>query len=419
MSADSNRYPHDFTIENAMIGWVLCDNKIMAQLGNIQPEHFYSAPHADIWQAMETLFISGKQISPFTIKPLLKNPEAFEEMGGAIKYISSSIQSTYGFPYPKEQETYLIKLAQQRKLFEVCDDALGYDLHPSDAARRLADVAGEVLNSRPVDEFIDNLRATENIIEELKSNKRPDATGMKLLDEAMEGGFYAGKTYGIAARKKMGKTALAATLSHNLNMSGVKHVFICCEMSPEEIQQRVIARAVGCYASDFRNDRGRTSKFMNQIAEYARLMPKNVIYKNAPGTTFDELKYIYSSAIDRHGVKGIILDYWQLIGGKQKGQSDASHLDEVAQWIADYSRKRGVWSLVMAQINQEGNTRGGEGMRLAFDQVYCLQSPEDDPSRSVRWLDMMETRYTGWKNIGSENSPRLQINPKGVFMEEI
>ena len=47
----------------------------------------------------------------------------------------------------------------------------------------------------------------------------------------------------------------------------------------------------------------------------------------------------------------------------------------------------------MAQINQEGNTRGGEGIRLAFDQVYVLRAPDEMSGRSERWLEM-STRGT-------------------------
>ena len=70
------------------------------------------------------------------------------------------------------------------------------------------------------------------------------------------------------------------------------------------------------------------------------------------------------------------------------------------------------------KINQEGNTRGGEGLRLAFDQVYHMRAPNDDPSRSGRWLEMIDTRYTKWANIGSETAPGLTLEEKGLYFSE-
>jgi hypothetical protein len=88
----------------------------------------------------------------------------------------------------------------------------------------------------------------------------------------------------------------------------------------------------------------------------------------------------------------------------------------VAQWIADYARRENLWTLVMAQINQEGNTRGGEGLRLAFDQVYQIHRP--DLGKSETWIEMMETRYTAWENIGSEEIPGLYLIQKGPYFNQ-
>ena len=97
-----------------------------------------------------------------------------------------------------------------------------------------------------------------------------------------------------------------------------------------------------------------------------------MLYEDAPGLTFDGLKDMVSRAVAKGKIKGYILDYWQLVGGKPKNKNTAEHLDEVAQWIADFARKHNIFAVVAAQINQEGNTRGGEGIRLAFDQVYQI-----------------------------------------------
>ena len=67
-------------------------------------------------------------------------------------------------------------------------------------------------------------------------------TGIEKLNQAMEGGMYAGKLYGIVGRKKMGKTMLAGTISTNLQQSGVKHLYLALEMGSEEIHQRNMAR---------------------------------------------------------------------------------------------------------------------------------------------------------------------------------
>jgi replicative DNA helicase len=403
--------------EYAVIGWVLSDVGILANMSDLRPNHFHSLQHAQIWQAIESLYAKDEPITPFSIAPLV-DVSIFGGQGEAIKYMTGSLVSTINNPFPLGHKKHIIQLAQLREVENACKAASGKS-DATEAMRIMQESIDHIRAGAQTQEFQDSLEVTNSILKALADNKAPDSTGLPRLDEAMGGGLYAGKCYGFAARKKMGKTTLAGTISHNLNMGGVKHLFICGEMSPEEIQQRILSRALNVYASAFRNEYGKKTDFSERIANYAAHAPRNALFKNAPGLTFDQLKEIYQTAIDKHGVKGVILDYWQLVGGKDSRQSDAAHLDAVAQWIADYSRKRGIWTIAMAQINQEGNTRGGEGLRLAFDQVYQLKALEDDPSSSGRYLEMMDTRYTKWGNIGSENRDGYRFDEKGTYFEEM
>lgn len=416
MNPELKDYPCNLEMEYALIGAVLLRNELMAKVADLSPGDFYSLQHADIWQAIEQLYRKGENISPFTILPLLQKPEIMEN---PLRYIGLAIAASNSIlpSFITEHVKYLVELSQRRELASTCSMLSQSSLDASEMASHMSKSAEKVIFARPVDDFEDNYQVTDRILSNLKDPRKPHSTGIAPLDEAMGGGLYAGKSYGFAARKKIGKTMLAGTISHNLNMAGVKHCFICGEMSPDEIQERILARMVGFFPSAFKSGFGKTENFETRIAECARAMPRNMIFKNAPGLTFDDLKTIYTAAIDYHGVKGIILDYWQLVGGKPKHQSEAAHYDDVAQWVADYSRKRGIWTIMMAQVNQEGNTRGGEGIRLAFDQVYNLKAPEDDPSRSGRYLEMMETRYTPWRNIGTDITPKLHLNEKGLFFE--
>lgn len=268
----------------------------------------------------------------------------------------------------------------------------------------------------------DSGKVSGDILSDLLSDVEPFSTGIKSLDEAMGGGLYPRKAYGIAARKKVGKTIMLGTLSHNLNMAGVKHLFICGEMGEREIQQRILCRALDMYPSAFRSGYAEKPIIMQKIAAYASSAPKNTIYLDSPGITFDKLKHAIVTAHMRHGIKGFILDYWQLVAGKDGRNSEAYHLGEVAQWIAEIGRKLDIFSITAAQINQDGNTRGGEGMRLAFDQVYHLQpigKEGGDITMPGRWMEMMDTRYTPWMNIGEEGYAGLKLNEKGLFFEEV
>ena len=56
--------------------------------------------------------------------------------------------------------------------------------------------------------------------------------------------------------------------------------------------------------------------FQKKIVDTAFASKKNIIYRNAPGLTFDDLKRYVLLARMQKKITGFILDYWQLVGGK-------------------------------------------------------------------------------------------------------
>jgi replicative DNA helicase len=412
---DPKPLPHDLDVEFALIGWILSNNRVMSVTGDLRADDFHSAPHADIYQAIEKLSRSGDDITPFTIAPLLERPDAYDDLGGFNKYIVGSFSHSLVYPLPASLAKHIVKLAKERRFIEACQNAV--DMPLSEAALAVTRAANQATTSTSRTAMRTSREVACKIVDDMKTDVIPTSTGLRKLDEAMGGGLFTGKSYGFAARKKVGKTSAAATISHNLDMAGVKHLFICGEMSAEEIHQRVMARQTASYTSAFRSDYRNTLQFQEKLARTALNSAGNALYCDAPGLTFDELIAIVSNAHEQHKIDGFILDYWQLVGGKPKTKSTAEHLDEVAQWIADTSRKMGVWSITMAQINQEGNTRGGEGIRLAFDQLYQLH--REDLGHPHAWLEMMETRYTPWTNIGDKDRPGLIMMEHGQYFEEI
>lgn len=406
--------PHDYNAEYQLIGWVLLHNELLTQIF-LGVEAFYYPFHADIWGAIKTLSDRGESVSPFTIKPLLKTPES-EDVMPATEYLARAVSASFIMLNPIDGAKYLEGLMHKRILAEACMQRHENETL-DDRKFRINSAIRAIEERSPNADFEDNLTVSDQIIKDLNDKRLPYRTGLKNLDKAMDGGLYSGKSYGFAARKKVGKTALAATISANLNQDGVKHLFICGEMSPKEIHQRILSRTANIFPSAFRTDYGQSKDCSEKLMQAATTMPRNILYKNAPGVTFEQLRQICTVAVEKHRVKGFILDYWQLVGGKQKNQSDAAHLDEVAQWIADFGRTYDVWTITMAQINQEGNTRGGEGIRLAFDQLYQIH--REDLTMPDAWIEMMETRYTPWMNIGSKEKAGLLMMERGPYFEEI
>ena len=252
--------------------------------------------------------------------------------------------------------------------------------------------------------------AITSVLKRLQDPGRCDSTGLSKLDKVMGGGLYAGKAYGLQARKKIGKTILLGTISYNLNILGTKHLWVTAEMNDQELEHRQLARALNKNSLAFMNG----NIDADEINNYLKDAPDNVHYANASGISLTELEKLIDRAVDELNIQGVIVDYLQLIKGKS--QNITEHLEYVAQSLASIVRQRQIWCIVAAQLNQENNTRGGEGMLLAFDMVFNLNR---DKYKSDAWLEMTESRYTSYVNIGSKNKPGLKLEQNGPFFSQL
>lgn len=399
--------------EQHLLGSLLLNNLGLYRCADLAPEDFAEPLHGRIFAAIREV-ARDSTANPLTLKTLFESDPALVDIGGAAYLVK--LVGLAGLVLDLEHlVSEILRLSKRRQIVMQCRSAIAALDNPDSNEEETATLVcsfmqGITSQSRRLRAMGDS-KVTLAVADDLESGSPCYSTGIEKLDKAMGGGIFQGKAYGFAALKKVGKTVMVATLSANLAEQGIKHAVICGEMGAKEVHQRVMARRMEVNCGAFIGDYGRTEAFRERLRESMVWYTDSALYHHTPGLTFDELKDMVAADVRIHGIKGYILDYWQLVGGARKGQSEREHLDQVAQWIADSCRRFGVFAIVTGQINKDGTTRGGEGMRLAFDQVYQLH--RENVNQPDLWLEMMDTRYTPWFNIGSENVPGLIMRHEG------
>ena len=398
----------EYTTEQALLGAIIANNAVHAKVSHyLKPEHFADPLMGRIYGHIGNLIAEGKRADVLPLNTLMADDEGLAAAGGAKQLIalSRSVVVVFGAEsygpaiYEAWQRRWLVERAAQL-VEEARDQSRPADEIAAGLAADLAQVAG-------LDQGAQSKRqVAEGLVAALQNPAVPDSTGIPKLDVAMGGGLFPGKLYGIAARKKVGKTLLLGSISHNLNAAGVSHLFVACEMSPAEIEARCAARVGGFNSVKFLTGEAPAAA----VAEYAVTVPNNTIYEALPGGRFDDLKRVVARAIVRNRIKGVILDYWQLVGGKEPRDTEEYHLRMVAQWLADIGRQHGLWALVACQVNQQGNTRGGEGLKLSADMYFTMHRKKREPGA---WLEMEETRYTLYADVGNDADPGLWLSKVG------
>lgn len=398
-----NLPPSDREAEQALLGATFNDNSLAVTL-EIEPEDFADTMHQKLWAIAQAQVGRG---GSFTRGQIVAQEPALET------YLAAIIDRWSGTVDAGKYVAAVKDCAGRRKLqglmVWLSDEVIDRERSLEELTAQLVGEASKLVTGRQAR----SKRAVAiSVSDSLAQPMSCYQTGLDQLDTVLGGGLFAGKAYGIAARKKVGKTVLLGTISHNLNRAKIPHLFLAMEMSPEEIEQRNMARDLGINSVRFlRHDRG---QLRNRVADYAATINDSTIYEGVPGASLDEVKRMVSRAVIHKGIKGVILDYWQLVGGKGKSETEEYHLRNVAQWIADACRRHGIWALIAAQVNQDGNTRGGEGLKLAVDVYFTLHREKDQDSG---WLEMEESRYVLYANVGSEEHHGLILNKNGPFFE--
>lgn len=411
--ANATRGLSDPQLEARFLGTMFSSNSAFPKVAYVAPEDFAMPLHGEIWRVCTALMKEGMEANPVTMGKRLEasiggnNAAYLAELAGCV---GPSMQAPSYAGQVKD-------LANRRRAVELAIETIGAvgDLEcPGDEiiSRALGDF--QKLASGGARRGILKREIAEGLITDLGHELPCYSTGIPGLDAAMGGGMFAGKLYGFAARKKVGKTILLGSVSHNLNTAGVRHLFIPLEMSPAEIEQRNAAREGGFNSVKFLSrDMPDLEK---RVAMYAANMNNHTIYEHQPGATLDDVRAMISRAVAVRGVRGVFLDYLQLVQGKGRSDTEEYHTRMVAQELADIARREGIFVVIAAQLNQDGNTRGGEGLKLACDQYYVLHREKEQPGA---WLENEESRYTPYQHVGNEDAPGLWLDGHGPHFCDI
>lgn len=393
--------------EQTLIALLLLKPDSINRVVDIQPHEFEEPLHAEAFKTIVEGYYKGINASPLSLQSKFK-----DSLEGNEHYFTALCAGVTMMHNVADLANSIRESYKQRKVKELCEEAL-----QNPDLKELSDSIYQLQENTQSYKVQSNTQVMQDVYEELTVDLPVTSTGLRGLDTAMGGGLIEGRAYGIAAPKKTGKTAMLATIASNIYSNGGKVLYVALEMGAQQIMHRIAARALGLNPLAFVGDTRKEKWFKEKVADYVARSREGMYFLDLAGATVASLEAALTPAVRKDDIDLVIIDYWQLVGGKRNNQSQAEHQDHVAQWIAEFSKREKVATLTASQINQDGNTRGGEGMRLAFDQVYQMHKCEDYPD--CIWVQMMDTRYTMWNDLGSKDQPALKLNHNGVFFEEI
>lgn len=347
MANDINTMPYNRDAEMALLGCLLIDNEIVAEVvDKLNEDDFYIESHQYILRAMQRVFNSRKPVDLVTVSDELENEGGLEKAGGIV-YLTDLTQITPSAANYKSYYEIVSRDSMNRKLIRASRKIIETSMRSGDERESLAFAEKSIYDiSRQSERSVlmgmedgDIINQVIHKFEQLQVD--PESfqgipTGFKRLDK-MTHGLQPGALIVLAARPGMGKTSLAMNLVEHAALSAGK---VCAVFSLEMPRHEIIQRLICSYAnvSMAKALSGQlTAKEWKKLMLAGDQLKKCKIYiddssRVTPSEILSKCRRLRSTA---GSVDMIMIDYIQLMSS---GDSKLAGTDNRTQEVASITR---------------------------------------------------------------------------------
>jgi replicative DNA helicase len=363
--------------ERAVIGMCMYgydDINYLEAASIVTSKDFFYIRHALIWQAIETVYGTHRQIDTALVALQLENTKQLDEIGGRSYLIQLVAEAPVAHVAVYAEMVH--RLAKRRNALSTVDQIRGLLLDSAidtEAAFNQADnlwmrASGEVQDSRGA--WLRDVASTffDDFEKRMLNNDRFSGieTGLQPLDE-MINGLEDGRLHILCGRPGMGKSTVADTIVLNSALRGIPVMHATSERPKKQVFQRWLSILTGLS--------------YKQISNAATLtMHERAAVTRAIGDLSELPIYMYDVAMpsitalhrqaqflqDRHNVRLLVLDgmYRCSTGDSKLDREDYLRYSFVAQGGKTIAVDLGMPVLFTHQLNRSLEDRADKRPRL-------------------------------------------------------
>jgi replicative DNA helicase len=358
--------PANIEAEQAILGAILLDNSTINYiLEDYEPGKFSRYSHTKIFNAMCHLNKEGIPIDLLTLQEKiiqLGGQAELDEIGGPA-YLASLIDlvptaaniSAHNKIISEDwvartvinitTETCLSCYQKEgRDLDEIIAKAQEGLVNVVSGSRRKVVTVGEAISEG--EELLDKIYENGNKVSGLPS-------GYAELDRLL-GGYQNAELTIIGARPSMGKTALCLGMLRNAAVQDYPMLIISPEQTPKEIGFKLICQENEINIQDIRSGKVDPRDFHDEINRIMKDLP--IIIDPTPGIKLFQIRARIMSCITLYGIKGVLIDYVQLLntGIKQLDYSNDLRVKntKVAHALREYAKDGDVPIIGFSQLSR-------------------------------------------------------------------
>nr|DAF74077.1 MAG TPA: DnaB-like replicative helicase [Caudoviricetes sp.] len=393
--------------EWALLGCCFQDSACVLRLSSVNPDCFTSAGTKALYRAILSLS-NAAQVDIVTVSDKLRQSgvENAEEL--AIKAASMGF-----LPSMFDEYAAILDRFRIRRMLSALGWKLWQEARREDAAvDSLVAEAAETLSAgvKSGGKLCDTREALMDFMDWV--SQKPSAndmlpSGIPDLDRVI-GGFQPGQLIVLAARPKVGKSALATFMAQQIAKSGGEVLFVSLEMGKREIMRRRIAMESGVDLTKISRRTLDVDDFIAMGDAYARVDTQHITYDEGAYTP----NRVAASARELlpKGLKLIVIDYLQLMDADRKTGNRTEAVSAVTRDLKRLAMQLKVPILCMSQFNRDSEKgemhrmptvaelRESGSIEQDANMVLILHEP-NEPSQAAapeQWQHYQLCKANGW-----------------------
>lgn len=364
--------PHDTQAELFAAALIVDGGKQTLNAFPWTEEHFSDIVSLRIYQACVTLAAANQKIDSMSV-----TTEANKDgklAGIAEGYARVAIATTEGSGMSGSADYYfshLSELLTRRKAILAAKKAV-VDLESGDDPQDVAEIFSLASKSIIVKEKPDLKSQLSDLLTLIESNKGRERfpTGLKGLDDALDGGAERGEFVVYAGETSMGKSVLLQMAAAALGASGRKVVVYGLEMPAAMYLSRMAAN-IANHAILFRGDPDKG--FLQAISRAVNTLGAMKLIIRDDLQTLTEIKADAENEI-AEGADAIVIDYIQRVQHSIKGSNREEVISTIARTCKNLAFNNNVVVYSATQLNDDGRVRESRTISHEADILGTIQN---------------------------------------------
>lgn len=387
MSNKSNVMPNNLEAEQALLGCMLIDNEILAEvLDLVDSNDFYQESHGYIMSAIKMVFAERKPVDVVTLSDRLERDAALEKAGG-IAYLTELVQNTPSSANFKHYLDIVLRDSSNRSLIRAAREIIEFSSTSDDkvksiqfAEERVYTVSqgsdtSQIKDIRESDGIDQVMEKFQNISRD-KDAYRGTQTGFTRFDK-LTNGLQKSDLIVLAARPGMGKTSFAMNIIEN---AAVRENKVCAVFSLEMPEVQIVQRLI-CSLSEVSMSAALSGKLTPN--DWKKLSIANETLRKCRINIDDSSRVTPAEILSkcrrvksRNGALDLVMiDYIQLMSSGRRGEENRTQ--EVASITRDLKIMAKELNVPVIALSQLRRIQSGEPQLSDLRESGAIEQDAD------------------------------------------